>query len=691
MPQFQLQLENPWFLILCLLCGLAYAGLLYKKQYHWSKQANWLLASLRFLTTTTLCFLLLNPLIKNLEERIEKPSVVIAIDNSRSVSKYSDSTELYTTLYQLEDLKQEMLQNFDVEVKKLEGTSTNNQIQSIRFDQETTDLSSILKDIKEEYEGRKLASVILLSDGIINKGYDPNFETYSFPIHTIGIGDTVPKPDINIKEIKHNKIAYEGNQFVLSALLTQYGFDNKKIKVSLQENGKEIQKKTLKLKDNEHLEKVDFLVSAKGNGKKQYKIAIEGLPEEYNTENNTKTCYIDIVKGKQRILLVAAGPHPDIQTIRAAIEDKEVYDLEIKFVKGEKIKNNTKFDLVIFHQLPSKNVDLDKSIQALLENNTPKLFFGGALADFEDLSKWNNVLKIKSALNKTDKVFLAFNNNFKAFNYAIDFQRTLQNLSPLTVPFANIELKTGAEVIAYQKVGSVLTKKPLIAINQNNNPRSAVVLGEGIWDLQMNEYFQNQKSEASKSIIQKIIKLLASKKDNRQFKVFPDQTEYVLNETVNFETEIYNQIFEPIYGNTVTLQLKSDTLATKTFEYIYTPQKKAFNISGLKEGIYQYTAETKLNNEVFKTDGTFIIKKLSLESNNSLANHLLLKKLSTDNNGQFHLANKLQSKDLIPENKQGIIFYDESYVHLFHQEWIFLLIILLLSTEWFFRKYLGAY
>ncbi|MCU0354298.1 MAG: VWA domain-containing protein, partial [Cytophagales bacterium] len=109
MNRFQLTTSaSPWFILLCLAVGAAYAYILYQKRPVWGPRLNWALAACRFLVASTLCFLLLGPLVRQWTRSYEKPAVVLAVDNSQSVTLTGDSTALNRQMNQLHELTEEL-------------------------------------------------------------------------------------------------------------------------------------------------------------------------------------------------------------------------------------------------------------------------------------------------------------------------------------------------------------------------------------------------------------------------------------------------------------------------------------------------------------------------------------------------------------------------------------------------------
>ncbi len=77
-----------WYLLFCVLAGVAAAVLLYRNDKTFSDQApllRYIMASLRGLVVFVLSCLLLAPLLKLVQNRTEPPVIVIAQDQSTSV------------------------------------------------------------------------------------------------------------------------------------------------------------------------------------------------------------------------------------------------------------------------------------------------------------------------------------------------------------------------------------------------------------------------------------------------------------------------------------------------------------------------------------------------------------------------------------------------------------------------------
>jgi hypothetical protein len=231
---------SPAFIFLCLFVGLGYAFILYKTKYHWSKRTNQGLFALRTVLVTLLTFLLLGPVLKLTQNTTEKPSLVFLVDDSESVREVMDSSKRLQLLNDLQSQSAALTENdFDAKVQGLEGTE-----KEIRFNNSTSDIAGAIRSITAEYEGKNLAGIVLVSDGIYNSGTSPLYLPLRIPVYSVGIGDTTERVDLSLKNIAYNKIAYQGNRFPVRAEVLVKGLSNQPVTVSLWRGGKMLAKKT---------------------------------------------------------------------------------------------------------------------------------------------------------------------------------------------------------------------------------------------------------------------------------------------------------------------------------------------------------------------------------------------------------------------------------------------------------------
>ncbi|MEM1137749.1 MAG: VWA domain-containing protein [Bacteroidota bacterium] len=602
-------------------------------------------------------------------------------------------------MQQLDKLASQLTENdYDVTIHSLNQENKANTIDEIKFESSNTDLSSLLNNISVFYENKNLAGVVLLSDGIYNQGISPEYAAYSMPVFSVGVGDTMPQVDLNLKTVFSNKIAYLGNKFPLVAEVANTGFAGKDATVLLKKQGKVMSKKRIAFTSEDGIQNVDFLVEGKEEGMQHYVIEIQPISGEFTKENNTKNIYVDVLDSKEKILVVAASPHPDIKAVRSIVERNENYEFEI-YIPGLSVeadrsfKADEKYDLVIFHQVPNFRNIGSNILKEFQERRVATWFILGNQTDISYFNQFNKAVSIITTGAQTDRVTPNYNAGFSKFTFDNDKKAILAKSPPVTVPFGNFELAGNTEVILYQKVGSIVTEKPMLVVNEQEGVKSAVLMGEGIWQWKLQEYASNKNNEAFDGMISKLIQYLSTKEDKRKFRVYPSSNEVFDSETVFFETEVYNDIYEKISGQKIDLQITNEEGENRSYNYVNNSTSFRYTVNGLEQGIYKYKASTMLNGQIEVSQGEFTVKKLEIESVNTTANFNLLKNLAKQSGGQFYNASELQKLEaqLVSNKKPDVIHSQEEFQEILNIEWILALIILLATTEWVIRKVKGAY
>lgn len=684
--------SSPWLIGLGVLIGLTYAAILYiGTKVPWGKNTNYALAVIRFLMVTQLTLLLFGPLIRQSQNSRESPTIIFALDNSQSISEIEDSASLSDFQNRITSLQQEFVdKGYFTEIRTLQGKSPENT--TIQFNGISSNLNEMLQGIQNDYESRNLSNVLLFSDGLYNLGNNPAFHPYNFPISTIGLGDTTQRPDLNLNAILYNKIAYEGNKFPIVADLFSYNLAGKTITLQLEKNRSVIAQKQIKINNQNQFDQVEFLVDANESGMKRYTLRALPVIGEFTVSNNVKDAFIDIIDGKQKILLLATAPHPDIKAIKNALESNDNYEV-VTHIKGLNDYVEDKYDAVVLHQVPDKRKKYTALLNKIQGEKIPAFFIYGNQSDVKAFNELNGAVKIQTTSYQRDNVFPIYNPDFSKFLYDADNIEALNNFPPVKVPFANYEILPQSEVMLYQKVGKVSTQKPLLLIQRTNEWSSAVLLGEGIWSWRLQEYAKNQSHNAFDEMISKIIQFLSTKEDKRKFKVYPIKNEYLNNESLVFETEVYNDIFEQTYGHKIDLRIRDDQNNTSSYSYVTSDKNSRYRVSGLENGIFTYQASALINEKNETSFGSFTVKDLQIETTKLTADHNLLRNVAVQNGGAFYEKNQLDQlqEDILNQDVISKIYHSETYLSIINMKWGFFILIIFICAEWFLRKFYGSY
>ncbi len=222
------------------------------------------LISLRSLVLFLLFLLIGEPLLSLITHSVDQPVIAVFVDNSQSMA-IKDKTErrdeklksiLKSAVWQQigKDGKVDY-SLFDGEVRSLKAITED----SLTLRGEATDIAKVFKSIKRTYAASNLQAVALITDGNSTVGMNPLYEAeeLGIPVFTIGVGDTSEQKDILIRKVLANEITYVGTKVPVNAMVRSTGFSGERIQVSLREDSRLIDEKTLVLESGTR----DYLVS----------------------------------------------------------------------------------------------------------------------------------------------------------------------------------------------------------------------------------------------------------------------------------------------------------------------------------------------------------------------------------------------------------------------------------------------
>jgi hypothetical protein len=685
--------SHPAFILLCLVVAIGYAFLLYKSKHPWSGTLNKVLFGGRTVLVFLLAFLLLGPIIRQIDNLYEKPVFVILHDNSISVRETTDSATVNNLQKSLTAVTESLNDTgYETFQKDLSGED----VAVVKFDEPVSDLQGALRRISNQYEGKAIAGVLLVSDGIYNSGLSPLYTAYSFPVHTVGVGDTAQRQDISIKDLVYNKIAYQGNQFPIRAEILAKGFPNQNITVSLIKSGKVLERQT-KNSGTDQLLPVEFKIAATEQGIQRLEVQVEVKSEEKNVRNNKSTAFVDVIEGKKKILVVANAPHPDIKALRSIIDKNPNYEmiLHIPAIEETETKNlqPANIDLAIFHQAPDKRGRTRDLFQRFATSKTSLFVVVGQQTDLNLLTDTTFPLKFDQPPRQFDDVMPVVNPSFPYFLLSPEANSVFSSFPPVWVPFGRMQIPASSVTLLSQRVGSISTDKSLLWIDVPDNHKIAVMLGEGFWQWRLEEYSKNENTDAFDEVFGKLLQYLSTTDDKSRFKSYPLQQQFSDTEAVVFESQVYNDIYEPVFGNRIDLEITDDAGKKYKYNYVISPGNARYQVGGLKEGIYKYISSTSINGKDEKVRGQFLVTAQQAELQNLTADFELLRKLSVSTGGKFYNTSETDKlkADLSKKEATSVIHSEEKFDNLLNLKWVFFLLLALVSAEWFLRKFYGGY
>jgi hypothetical protein len=684
-----------WFVPLCIVAGILYAGILYynEQRYEFSLRRRLIMGSIRALTVAFIAFFLLSPFFRTTSKNIDEPVIIIAQDQSASITTARDSV-FYTQEYPalMNALIGELNRDFDVHAYAF-GESFR---EGIDFDygDKQTNIAEVLFEVQSRYLNRNVGALVLASDGIFNKGIHPQYalQYLPFPVYTVALGDTTPVRDAAVVNVIHNRIAYLNNSFPLEVHVRGILCDGRSTTMRVLKDGNTLFSERITFSGNNYNRFIPVELLAEKPGIQRYRVEILPVEGEVSLGNNTKDIFIEVLESRQKVLVLYSAPHPDITAIRQTLESQENYEVEV-FEASKFVGNPQEYNLVVLHQVPSQRQAYSSLIQRLHDADLPLLHIIGSGSNLNAFNTLGYGLTITGAGNRLDETLPALNPSFSLFTLSDEFVEVLRFFPPLFSPFGTYRESLASNPLFYRQIGSLVTEAPLVSFSDISGKKIGIISGEGIWRWRLANFNRRGNHNAFNEWLTKSIQYLALREQKERFMVQTRNT-WDENETIEFQAEFYNESFEPVNSPEVELVISDEEGKQYPFTFSRTRNAYSLRVGSLTAGNYTYEAKIRWQSENFEARGAFSVLPLQVEFTNIVADHRLMYGLAGRFGGEMFMPSQMGDiVNLIRERDdvKPVFYLEKSYLELIDIKWLLFLIIGLLAAEWVFRRIAGGY
>ncbi len=668
------------FIILAAIFSFMVVLLMYGYKSKLSKKLKWLLGLFRFLTLFFVLLLIINPKFTHKTYTISKPTLAVLVDNSASVKELGQTKTVTQWVSWLQN-NQELATKF--EVSFFQFGNEFNELDTLTFSEKNSRISKALTSVSEIFTGQ-VAPTILLSDGNQTLGTDYPFiaTTLKNPVFPLVIGDTTRFSDLKVEQLNTNRYSFLKNKFPVEAILSYSGKLPANTQFLLKQGNKTVYKQNLRFTENDNIKTLSIHVPAAQVGLQKYTAVLLPLDNEKNTTNNYRRFAVEVIDQTTNVLVVSDVLHPDIGTLKKAIETNKQRTVSIK-KPTEAVSLLNEYQLVILYQPTGKFSPVFAQLEKLKKNYW--LITGKQ-------TQWNflNTAQkqyLKEVTHQTEEVTAQLNPNYTAF--AIE-DIGFSDFPPLETRFGELEILTPNDVILQQLIDGFQTNSALLATTELNGVRTAILDGEGIWKWRPQTYLQGENFQSFDEFIGKMVQYLASNKRRSRLEV-NHKTFYYSNKAVLISAQYFDKNY--VFDNRATLYITLANKETKkktVFPMLLKNNFYQVDVSSLDAGEYSFTVTVK--EEAVSRSGAFTILEYNVEQQFLSPDVTKLQQLATHTNGKVYFQN--QSQELIAnliadERFKQIEKAEEKTVPLISWKYLLALIAFTLAIEWFSRKYNG--
>ncbi|MFA9390433.1 MAG: hypothetical protein ACERKD_11525 [Prolixibacteraceae bacterium] len=689
----QTNISNAGFyfiLIVAAAIALAYVIYFFKKDKdEFIPYQRYLLAGIKFLAVFLVTLLLLSPLLETIKNRIEKPILIVGIDNSESM--LADSTNRRIIDQFIKKASTDLSDKFSVETftfgEKLTKTSQAN------FTEQKSNYANLFTELDKRFYNLNVGAMVLLGDGIYNEGKNPGQDNFRLeaPVYTIGFGDTISQMDQAIVDVTHNPNVFLDNEFPLEVQVNFTEFPQSQTQLSIYLDGRLMKSENIDVLQANFFYQKTFELKAEKAGLRSIEVVVSPILAEQNKRNNRFRFSIEVHDNKKKILILSQGPHPDIGAIMQTLTNQANFTIKSQEVSAFNGKLSD-YDLIVLNQLPSLRTQHLPIFDDIQGSGVSTLVLVGPSTSIAGL----NNLNLKFQLNPTlitEESTPYFNEAFSLFSLPGNIKDVEHIYPPLLTHFTEYEIAGEYSVLAYQKINGIEMNYPLLMAGSIAGRKIGAIMGEGIWRWRFYEYQNYDNQNAFNMIVVNLFNYLCVSEEREQFRIYYDR---IVPETspVKLKAQVFNEIYEPI--NTAEVKLSLTDSSGNELSYLFDSNELEYNLNmGFsKPGNYQFEARTFIGEKEFIKKGNFSVEEVNIEQQKLQSDFNMLHLISAQTGGKFYQSSNYTQliEQLNADNSIQTKVHTENNIHeLIDWKWFIFLLIVLFSLEWFLRKFWGSY
>ena len=668
------------YIILAGIIALLLALFQYRFKAKKSSRVNLFLAFLRFLSVFGLLLLLINPKFEQTTFYNEKPNLILAVDNSESVS-YLEQDGKASTLVSTISENQDIRDRFNIETFTFGKTIQ--QSDSLSFTDTQSNLNTVFNRLGEVYKN-SVSPVVFITDGNQTYGSDYEFATTRFkqPIFPIILGDTITFADLKIQKLNVNKYAYLKNRFPVEAILVYSGNESVSAEFRVKSGNAVVYRNQVAFNANDASKVLSFNLPANRVGVRTYTAELVPLASEKNMVNNIKNFAVEVIDQQTKVAIVTDIVHPDLGALKKSIERNEQRKADI-INSSELIDKISDYQLIILYQ-PNNNFRL--LLQQLNQSKINSFLIAGTKTNWSLLNNSQSNFH-QEITNQQEDYQAELNANYSTF---IVEDLGFENFPPLKSSFGEITFNLPIETILYKTINRINTDVPLLATYELNGKREAILLGEDIWKWRAQSYLDKKSFNAFDDFIGKLVQYLGS--DQRRSRLNLDyESFYNGNDNLVISAQYFNKNYEFDSNKNLDIILKNnENNSSQSFPFILKNNNYEVDLSGIEAGEYQFTV--RVVGENMSRSGTIKVLEYNVEQQFLNADVTKLQRLATKSDGRSYFIDnsELIINDLLEDNRFVTIQKStKNIVPLIDFKYLLGLIALCLALEWFTRKYNG--
>ncbi len=683
-----------------------------------SRRKKVFLLGTRILALFSLFLVLSEPALTIARKVSQKPVVALLLDLSGSMNIEGPDAKRIEELESL--LKEHTFEQISSQAE-LQAFGFADSIIELNIEDELPDslgnataIGEAMELVKEKLKGRNLRGMVILSDGANNLGEDPVLiaKSLNIPIYTCGLGEYIPPKDISIERIIHNDIGYVGDRIPIQVDVSQTGFDNLKIQVSIKEEKKTLTQQNLTLNRSGAIYPIQLAITPQKAGLHRYRLTIPVLKDEKVKGNNQRWFTIKVLKSKIKVLLIAGSLNWEYTFLKRTLQKDKNVEVE-PFVYGNKGQPLVgrfpqgegqfgAFDVLIFVDPPKFILaDHKKEIEDFVFNQGGSALFllGKEFMDTYGFLETSSLLPFHSSGRNI--TFSSANLNLKLTEEGRlhPVTRLVENLEEndriwsdlppfLGVAILGLVTEDATVLASFQNPLKPKARSPGIVVRNYGKGKVMATTATPFWRWDFLLWGIGESNQIYQRFWNNAIRWLVVREDLDLINLFTDKRIYKGGESITLHAKIFDQNYQKIKDASVVVKIQGEALSDSEMISLNLNELGEYTatLGAVPPGKYWFEGKVfRDERQIGSKKGEFLVEEYSVEDSDLKTDFDLLKRIAEVSGGKYYenkqISHLIDDINLVEKEKQK-----KKDVPLWNHPLLLAIFVICLSIEWAIRK-----
>ncbi len=290
---------------------------------------------LRVAAFAVLFFALLQPTLVLSSTVAQRNFVAVLVDDSRSMALPGQDGRPRSAFVQENlgtesgALLQALEERFAVRFFRFSSTTERVDLPAgLLYDGTRTDLAGALDRVRQELSGVPLSGVVVVSDGADNAGRSlaeamVPLQAASIPVFTVGLGEEAVSPDVQVARVSAPRSVLKGTSLLLDVVVSHRGYAGQTLPLVVEDEEKILVEDQVELGDDGEPTVARVRFTLDDPGPRRIRVGVPVQEGERVAQNNQRAVEVEVREDREKILYFEGEPRHEVAFLRRALAEDE--------------------------------------------------------------------------------------------------------------------------------------------------------------------------------------------------------------------------------------------------------------------------------------------------------------------------------------------------------------------------------